>query len=66
MTTEQFKLGDHVRFTGTKEQDIYHGTMVGREGIINQLRPYITIDRGDGLYWVVGSLGPWPLYLEAV
>lgn len=30
------KAGDHVRYIGTAEQDIYHGELVGKEGVLTE------------------------------
>jgi hypothetical protein len=50
-------IGDRVRYIGTKEQDIYHGLCVGREGIVRQLDPWVGVEF-DGEHGIrsVGSL----------
>jgi hypothetical protein len=45
----EMKIGDTVKFTGTSEQDIYHGECVGKIGILRQLHPWIGVDfNSDG------------------
>lgn len=43
------KIEDKVKFTGTREQDNFHGELVGKTGTVRQLFPWTGVDfDGDG------------------
>lgn len=37
-------IGQRVRFTGTAAEDIFHGALVGRGGVIVTLYPFVGVD----------------------
>lgn len=61
-TEAMINLGDKVQYIGTKEQDVYHGQLVGKVGTVTQLTPFIGIrvlmESDYGWHWVIFDAGP--------